>query len=244
MMPRVHQILFSASTPTELTGYARKAAGSVRSTFSDHEYRLWNLEDAAAFIEAQFPQDVATAFHTLVPFAYKADLFKFCLLKSLGGWVVDIGVRMLQSPLAAPIVEQDPDFVLFRSTGVWDPPWNCSAALVYAKPGHVVFDTALGWVVENCQRRYYGHTPLMPTMSTFGRALAHHQVHENTRVGTVVNVRWRRYRRGFELRPIGLVAARKPRGIGAGDIGSIGVAGSNNYAQLWRDRRVYGEDGS
>jgi hypothetical protein len=37
------------------------------------------------------------------------------------------------------------------------------------------------------------------------------------------------------------VAARKPAQAGAGDISGIGVAGSNNYYQLWRDRQIYGE---
>jgi mannosyltransferase OCH1-like enzyme len=236
----VHQILFSRQGAVEPTGYARKATQSVQTTFVDHAYRLWNLDDATRFIEQHCSRDVAYAFDTLVPYAYKADVFKLCLLKISGGWVVDIGVRMLRDPLEA-IAEQEPDFVLFRSTGVWDPPWNCSLALVYARPDHPVFDTALDWIVEHCRSRYYGHTPLMPTMSAFGRAVAHHQIHENTRVGTVVDVRWRPYKRAFDLKPTGLVAARKPAQAGAGDISGIGVAGSNNYYQLWRDRQIYGE---
>lgn len=241
LVPNVHQIVFSREGPVELQGYARKAAQSVKSTFADYEYRLWFLEDAERFIERHFSTDVLHAFRTLVPYAYKADLFKLCLLKVIGGWVVDIGVRMLRSPLAQEIIEQQPDFVLFRSTGSWDPPWNCSVAVVYARPGHPAFDTAIECIVEHCRTRYYGATPLMPTMSTFGRALALHQVHENVRIGTVVDVRWRSFKRGFALKPVGLVAARKPARIAAGDIGGLGVPGTNAYNRLWRDRQVYGE---
>jgi hypothetical protein len=239
---RVHQVVFSHAGAVELKGYARTATRSVKFIYVDHEYRIWYLADARAFIGEHFPKEILWAFDTLVPYAFKADLFKLCLLKVLGGWVVDVGVRMLRSPVVTPIVEQDPDFVLFRSTGAWDPPWNCSVAFAYAKPGHRAFDTALGWIVDHCRTRYYGHTPLMPTMSTFGRALAHHQVHENTCIGTVVDVaRWRPYRRAFQLPPLGLVAARKPPSAAAGDISSIGVSGTNNYAQLWRAKQVYGE---
>lgn len=241
MIRKVHQTVFSEAGAVELKGYARKAARSVRSAFPDHEYRLWYLDDAVALLEEHCSQEVIHAFHTLVPYAFKADLFKLCLLKIFGGWIVDIGVRMLKSPVRSPIVEQDPDLILFRSTGGWDPPWNCSLALAYAKPGHPAFDTALGWIADHCRSRYYGHTPLMPTMAPFGRALAHHQVHENTRIGLVVDVRRRSYQRGFELKPLGLVAARKPATAKVGDIASIGVAGTNNYAQLWRARQVYGE---
>lgn len=235
----VHQILFSEANAVELTGYALKATRSVRSIFSDHEYRLWYLNDAVAFLKQHFPQEVTWAFDTLVPYAYKADLFKFCVLKVLGGWIVDAGVKMLKRPLHDNPEQPDPDFILFRSTGAWDPPWNCSMALIYAKPGHPVFDTAIEWVIENCRTRYYGHNPLMPTMATFGRSLAHHQVHENTLIGTVVDVRRRTYGRGFELKPIGIVAARKPRRAGAGQLGKLGFPGSNNYYQLWRAGQAY-----
>jgi mannosyltransferase OCH1-like enzyme len=245
MIPKVHQIFFSDAGSADLKGYARKATRSVRSTFRDHEYRLWYLDDATSFIRERFPDEVLWAFQTLVPYAYRADFFKYCLLRELGGWVADLGVRMLKSPveMLTAIKSESPRFVLFRSTGAWDPPWNCSVALLYAESGHPVFDTAIGYVIENCRRRYYGHTPLAPTMSALGRSLAHHEVHEGARIGKIVSVSRRSYGRAFELWPgrHGLVAARKPKGINAGDISSIGVSGANDYAQLWRDREVYAE---
>jgi len=237
----VHQILFNDGGDAQLDGYALAATRSVRKIFSDHEYKLWLMDDAEQFIESHFDPSLLAAFRTLEPYSYKADLFKFCLLKQQGGWIVDLGVKMLKLPTSELAERPDPDFIVFRSSSGWDPLWNLSLALVYAKPGHPALDTAIDWVVEHCRTRYYGGTPLMPTMANFGRALTHHSVHENVLVGNVVDVRWRSYKRGFRLNPLGLVAARKPPSAKAGNLSNIGVSGTNNYVHLWRNRQVYGE---
>lgn len=242
MEQRVHQVVFSDKGPVALTGYSQSAAQSVQSVFSDHHYRCWSLQDARQFIDTHFPPSVRETFETLVPFAYKADLFKYCLLKVLGGWYVDIGVTVLKNPLVyCRELEPGPEFVLFRATGPWDPPWACSVALIYAAPGHAVFDTAIEQVVTNCRQRRYGTNPVMPTMEPFGAAIAHHRIHATARVGNVVDVRWRSFRRAYELKPGEWVARRKPRRAKAGDISGIGVAGANNYVALWHERRIYGE---
>ncbi len=241
MVNRVHQVVFSENGSTALTGYARQAAHSVQKVFAGHEYRCWSLQDAAEFIDDNFPSRVREAFDRLRPFAYKADLFKYCLLRVLGGWYVDIGVTMFTNPLDRQSTGGDPEFVFFRSTGPWDTLWSCSVALMYARPGHAVFDTAIDTVVSHCEQRHYGSNPLMPTMAPLGAAIARHQVHEGVLIGNVVDVKWRNYLRGYQLKPGKLVAKRKPRWAKAGNIEAIGIAGSNNYVDLWRRHAVYGE---
>ena len=94
-------------------------------------------------------------------------------------------------------------------------------------------------VASNCRNRYYGDSPLMPTMATFGHALAQHELHEGVQIGNVVSVRWRSYKRGFRLGGGGLVAARKPPRAKAGNISNLGVTGTNNYVHLWKARDIY-----
>ena len=242
MNPHVHQAAITAHDPPRLTGYSVEATRSVRETFPGSRYRLWGRADGERFIADHFPAEVLWAYRALRPFAYKGDLLKLCLLHVLGGWYVDVGVRMLRSP--APLFDGDdpPRFVLFRSTSLWDAPWNCSVALVYADAGSPVFTTAIDEVVANCRARRYGANPLSPTMSPFGRAVAHHRIESGVAVGAVVDVEGEDFNRGFEVRPLGLVAARKPAGVGVGDVAGIGLEGGNDYRQLWLERRVYGAE--
>jgi len=198
------------------------------------------MADAAALIDEHFGRKVLRAFECLRPYAYKADLFKYCLLYVHGGWYVDVGMRMLQEPMRAPFAESStpPRLVVFRGTGLWDAPWGCSIALIYAAPGHEVFPTAIDEVVDNCRHQRYGANPLSVTMTAFGRAIAINNVRERIEVGLVVDAHGQPYERAHQIDPLGHVAARKPR-LHAGDMTGVGLEGTNNYAQMWEQRQVY-----
>ena len=239
VIQNLHQILFTDPGSPSPDGYIKQAMLTVRSAFPGCNYRLWNLADAERLIEHHFDPDVLDAFHLLRPYSFKADLFKFCLLYVHGGWYVDAGVTVMTSPLAVFTPDSTPEWVLFRGTGAWDAPWSCSAAFIYATPGQATFTTAIDEVLGNCRQRYYGVNPLSPTMSPFGRALATHKVNENVKMGTVVDVWGEDYFRGYQLKPLGIIAARKPKTVKPGNIAEIGAKGSNDYVQMWRDREVY-----
>lgn len=242
MVPRVHQILFRDPSARGPDAYVVRAMRTVREAFPGCEYRCWTLDEAGDFIEAHYEPEVRAAFECLRPYAYKADLFKYCLLQTTGGWYVDAGVRMLKSPIVRGFAKfQPPRLVVFRGTGTWDAPWSCSVALMYAEPGHELFSTAIAEVVTNCREQRYGANPLCPTMTAFGRAFALHDVVEGVHKGVVVDVRWRRFDRGFVVAPLGMIAARKPTSAGVGDVASIGLHGSNNYVEMWQRREVYAD---
>jgi len=239
MIRKVHQIVFSDLPNVPVTGYARIASESVRAAFQSCEYKCWGMDEAGEFIAEHFDDSVQTAFHCLKPFAYKADLFKYCLLYVLGGWYIDAGVKVLVSPESLFTETFKADLILFRATGAWDAPWNCSVAFIYATPGNPVFITAIREVIANCENKHYGENPLCPTMSPFGRAIAVHNVNKNIKMGQVVDVKSEDVRRGFRLPPLGIVGTRKPARAKVGNVADIGILGSNNYAELWRKRNVY-----
>lgn len=238
----VHQIIFRDENQGPLEGYVLSATESVRNCFSDFNIAIWGVEDARAFLRSNYPRAVLRAFDCMRPYAYKADLFKFCLLQALGGWYVDAGVKFIKSPTTFLESEFEPSAVLFRSTGPWDAPWNCSIALIYAVRGQKFFDAAIQEVISNCKREHYGANPLCPTMTAFGRALATHNIHEGVVIGEVVDIEGEDYQRGFSLNSDGVIAARKPRAgnqIEVGDVNYLGITGGNNYVDLWSKREVY-----
>ena len=240
MVPDVHQVLFTDPGVPAPTGYVAEAMRSVREAFPTGRYTCWGLEEAAALIDEHFAPDVLRAFECLQPYAYKGDLFKYCLLHVHGGWYADVGTRVLQQPMQAPFAASSspPRLVVFRGTGQWDASWSCSISFLYAAPGHEVLSTAIEEVVDNCRHQRYGANPLSPTMTAFGRAIAVHNVREQIEIGLIVDVEGQPYERAHQLDPLGHVAARKPQ-LHAGDMAGIGVDGTNNYAQMWEDRQVY-----
>lgn len=243
MQNDVHQIIFRDDEENRLEGYIAKATESVRNHFADAVVTIWDLDGARAFLRSHFPRVVLKSFDCLNPYAYKGDLFKYCLLQVAGGWYVDAGVRMLKTP--STVLSQDGNLtklVLFRSTGPWDAPWNCSLALTYASRGQGFFSHAIEEVVMNCKREHYGQNPLSPTMTAFGRSLAINRIQDGVLLGQVVDVVGQEYQRGFLLDADGIIAARKPRAgdqIEVGDVSYIGISGGNSYVDLWTRREVY-----
>jgi hypothetical protein len=242
MQNEVHQIIFR-DDDEPLEGYVLTATSSVRECFPNFTATIWNLEMARDFLRCHYPRAVLRSFDCLTPYAYKGDLFKYCLLQTVGGWYVDAGVRLLKTPslVSNPDAEQV-DLVLFRSTGPWDAPWNCSLALTYASRGQGFFSNAIQEVVANCKREFYGPNPLSPTMTAYGRSIAINGVQDRIFMGQVVDVEGQEYQRGFSMNVDGVIAARKPRAgtqIEVGDVAYLGIPGGNNYVDLWARRQVY-----
>ena len=59
---------------------------------SGWEYKFYNDERAEIFLATHFPPEVKEAYDDLIPGAFKADLFRYCILFIYGGVYADIDV--------------------------------------------------------------------------------------------------------------------------------------------------------
>jgi hypothetical protein len=59
---------------------------------------LYNDADCRAFIRSEFPPDVVAAYDRLIPTAFKADLWRYCVLYKYGGVYLDVKYRWRVSP--------------------------------------------------------------------------------------------------------------------------------------------------
>ena len=186
------------------------------------------------------------ALDTLVPFAYKCDLARYCLLHAHGGWYVDVGVKMRTTLVAA----EDVDMVYFRDLGeVGASPFRgtcaCVNGLMYSRPQSPILQDAIDQVVANCERAFYGVSPLCPTGPVvFGRAIAKYGPDARHVVGDFMPLTPLLPQRNlcFVL-PSGVIVAEhktmwmpvtKP-----GRFTEFGGSGTNDYAPLWQARAAY-----
>ena len=58
----------------------------------EFDYYLYSDADSRAFIKKYYDDDVVAAFDSLVPGAYKSDLWRYCILYKLGGVYFDIKI--------------------------------------------------------------------------------------------------------------------------------------------------------
>ena len=198
-------------------------------------YRNCTLRD---FLRQHYEPEVLKAYDRLVPFAYKADLGRYALLLQQGGWYFDIGAR-LHTPLQfSPEIE----LVLFREQLLaGNCTWACQNAVLYARAGHPVLQQALERVLWNVKHEHYGANTLCPTGPfVLGRALAQADPDLRTLVvGESIRLTPTHHHKNlaFVLPDSTIFAFHKQ--AGSGDLTALGGQGTNNYVELWQQRRVY-----
>lgn len=123
----------------------------------EYEYIMYDKYDRIDFIKNNFNKNVSDAYDKLIPGAYKADLFRYCVLYVNGGCYFDIKL-ILRTPLREIITPLD-DIILTQ---------DCtehaySNAVIFAKPKHPLMLQIINQIVKNTTNNYYGTCPLCPT---------------------------------------------------------------------------------
>jgi mannosyltransferase OCH1-like enzyme len=100
----VHQILIADDfgLPNELPPTIAENVRSVQTLHQAATYRLWDGNSLRELIRQNYGREVLDAFELLQPYAYKADLARFCLLYLQGGLYVDLGIRLI-NPIKPPV---------------------------------------------------------------------------------------------------------------------------------------------
>lgn len=229
--------IFLSDLPEDLSPHLRICVQQIKALHPSHQHCIYNNETLQKFIAANFDDRVLAAYNKLVPYSYKADLGRYCLLNKLGGWYFDISVQAVR----AIDVTDSIDLLVYRDIQLHSKSsWAVSSAIIYSRPNNPIFKTAIDTVVEHCEREYYGITPLCPTGPTvLGHAIATHGVNPKAIIGDlqVLTPLLREKNVAFVL-PDGVIHAFLKPSVG-GDLKSLGVKGANDYNQLYFSRNIY-----
>ena len=169
---KVHQICITDNNKIDLSNDILNRTQTVKKYTPGHEYRLWDNNSLREFIKTNFEPDVLCAYDTLLPYAYKADLAKLCILYKLGGWIFDLGVELV-NPVKVP---EHCSAVFFKDVqSVHDTFSHCTIAYnaMYSEPGKIFLLRAIEKIVDHCETLYYGFTPIdISGPNMLGRILA------------------------------------------------------------------------
>lgn len=141
-IPRViHQTFSTSNVPCGMY----KAVNSWKTLNSDYEYYFYTDEDCIAFIKKYFDKKVLYAYLNLIPGAFKADLFRCCVLYEKGGVYVDADMICLNS--LRDLIEPLDSFVISR-----DDPMAKSFlynAFIASEPKHPFLKQQIEAIVDN-----------------------------------------------------------------------------------------------
>jgi mannosyltransferase OCH1-like enzyme len=119
-------------------------------------YYLFDDNECRNFIKDNFDYDVLKAYDTLIPGAYKADLWRYCILYKRGGIYLDIKYKPLNGFKFYNLLDKEYFVLDFGGGGIYN-------ALMVCKPGNEILLKAIRQIVENVKNRYYGLSFLEPT---------------------------------------------------------------------------------
>ena len=153
IIPRiVHQTFFEPVGGSDKYPVLGRLAHSFE--LSGWEYRFYSDTDIAAFLDEHFPASVKEAYDSLIPGAFKADLFRYCVLLIHGGLYADVDI-LLETTLDDAI-SSDAGFIApiddpGKQVGHRMCLWN---GFMAAAPGHPFLAKAIELVVNQVRNRY------------------------------------------------------------------------------------------
>jgi mannosyltransferase OCH1-like enzyme len=117
---------------------------------------LYDEEECRNFIQENFDASVLNAYNNLIPCAYKADLWRYCVLYIKGGIYIDIkfqcanGFKLIALTEKEYFVRDIPNHYIYN-------------ALIVTLPKNKILLNTINQLVKNVKNKYYGINCLCPT---------------------------------------------------------------------------------
>lgn len=159
---KIYQTWFTKELPQKMKENTEK----LRNDNPEFEYNLFDDQDCRNFIKEYFSEDVLNAFDSLIPGAYKADLWRYCVLYINGGIYLDIKYRCINGFRLIALTEKEhfcndwDNETILEDIGCNEGIYN---AIMVCKPKNQTLLKSIGKIVENVKNKYRGSNPLEPT---------------------------------------------------------------------------------
>ena len=190
---------------------------------------------ARDFIKNNYNSEVLAAYDKLIPGAYKADLFRYCVLYKRGGIYSDLSQRF-QVPLTSIIDFKNDKLVLvqdvkhpnYRGPHINKMSGGIQISFMALRPKNEIYLRAIQEVVNNCKRNYIGWNPLSPTGPRLFQRLLNEYPRDDYKL---------------ELRETGKFIVDKQNNIiiinKTNNHRSINLKNKEHYSSLWMRGAIY-----
>jgi hypothetical protein len=184
--------IYQTWTTKNLPPKMRKCVNKIKNDNPEFTHHLYDDNDCRKFIEKNFNADVLNAYDKLNPGAYKADLWRYCVMYKKGGIYIDIkfqcepGFKLMEitdrehfvferpyADFQCPIKDElkiinNPDYYKNVYNKIDTFYWQNKQIGIYnavlaCKPGNKYMLECINNCVKNVKNNYYGYNPLYPT---------------------------------------------------------------------------------
>lgn len=124
------------------------------SANSSYVHVYFDNNDRRSFIKRHYPQYLR-CYDAIKPGAYKADIFRLCVIHKYGGVYMDMSMKLLK-PLDE-FLDRDKYQLVLATDKI---PKNLFNGFIASCPNNVMMIECLEAIKENINNKYYGDTPL------------------------------------------------------------------------------------
>jgi len=237
---KLHQVMITDEGVGReaMTDLLHRNIESFRSTYPFAEYRCYGNEEISDLIRENYPTMVLDAYRALKPYAYKADLARYCIVNKFGGLYADLSYLHFR-----PISFEEPIKMVVFHDKRGGALYSTSNAIFYADANNCVLKLAIERIVKNFNEKFYGLSSLDPTgPNLFGKMISDVSDWKSMVVGerTLLNVDRFGWENTLFLMPTGELVALRNK-TQSSRISDLIDKGGNDYEVMWRERTIWGE---
>jgi hypothetical protein len=184
----IYQTWSTKSLPPKM----KRCVDKLKKMNPEFQHHLFDDADCREFIKNNYESNVLEAYDSLIPGAYKADLWRYCILYKNGGIYLDIKFVPVNGFKFISCIDKEyfvldrpyedfsvtikdelkllnrPDYYNKIENKISDVFWKNKKiglynALIIVKPNHPVLFECIQQIVKNVKNKEYGYNPLYPT---------------------------------------------------------------------------------
>jgi len=148
--------IFQTWFTKDLTEKMRDTVEELKNNNPEFEHFLFDDKDCEEFIRLHFNEKVVNAFRRLIPGAYKADLWRYCVMYIHGGIYLDIKLRCVNGFKFINLIHKEHfvrDCQLYPyGEDIYKGVWN---AFMVVKPKNEKMLQCINQIAENVEKNDY-----------------------------------------------------------------------------------------
>lgn len=150
-VPEIPLHIYQTWHSNDLPQGMRTCVDKLKAANPEFEHHLYSDEECRQFINDNFAPEVIEAYDALIPGAYRADLWRYCILYKKGGVYLDIKyynvppfklMELTDKEYFAKDIEQS-------GSGIYQ-------AILVCKPGNPKLKGAIDAIARHAKEKYYG----------------------------------------------------------------------------------------
>jgi len=144
-------------SPEDVTEQMILRTEVLKNQHPEFKYQLFFLDTAREFIRENFETKVLTTFDSIIPFAFKSDLWRYCILYKYGGIYLDMKYECTNG-FRFSCLDTTKEYYVFDVNQ-----FSIYNGFIVAKPNNPIFLHTINQIVKYTRERFYGENDLAVT---------------------------------------------------------------------------------